>query len=251
MAYAETAQQVCDLLCAHRSIRRYTDQAISAQMVEQLLACGQMAASSSHVQAASVIRITDQTKRARLQQLCADQSYVTEAAEFWVFCADLHRAAQCVVRAGEKPDLGFTEQLLIATIDAALFAQNVVVAAESMGLGICYIGALRNHPEEVATLLSLPNQVFATFGLCLGYPAQDPICKPRLPSSVVCMENTYDDTHAAAHIASYDRVMQDYYLQRTGKTPAPDWSSTLVRKFARETRPHIRDFLHKRGLMKS
>ena len=64
-----------------------------------------------------------------------------------------------------------TEHFIIATVDVALSAQTTVIAAESMGLGICYIGALRNNPAEVSELLALPEHVYPVFGLCIGHPA--------------------------------------------------------------------------------
>ena len=110
---------------------------------------------------------------------------------------------------------GLTEQFIIATVDTALYAQNLVVAAESAGLGICYIGALRNDPARVTEILDLPQQVYPVFGMCLGYPDQDPEVKPRLPLSVVLKENGYNTDGEAEAIAAYDERMRAYYAART------------------------------------
>ena len=93
-------------------------------------------------------------------------------APFSVYCADLQRSAAACVAEGGTFSAGMTEHFIIATVDVALSAQNAVVAAESLGLGICYIGGIRNNPAEVSALLELPEQVYPVFGLCLGYPAQ-------------------------------------------------------------------------------
>ena len=93
---------------------------------------------------------------------------------------------------------GMTEQLLVATIDTALMAQNVAVAAESVGLGLCYVGGIRNHPEAVADLLKLPEHVYPVFGMSLGYPAQNPEVKPRLPLAAILKDDHYDDSDAPA-----------------------------------------------------
>lgn len=97
-------------------------------------------------------------------------TYVAQAAEFWVFCADFHRNQEVYPQA----QLGYAEQLLLGSIDTAIMAQNALVAAESLGLGGVYIGGLRNHIADVTTILALPEQVIPLFGLCLGYAAQNP-----------------------------------------------------------------------------
>ena len=107
-----------------------------------------------------------------------------------------------------------TEQLLVASVDAALIAQNVVVAAESEGLGICYIGGIRNNPQEVSELLNLPEHVYPAFGLCLGYPDQDPEVKPRLPLAAILKQDAYDDSDDEALVASFDDTMHQYYQER-------------------------------------
>ena len=85
-----------------------------------------------------------------------------------VFCADLNRSSMCCNWHDSKATEGFTEQFIISTVDTALLAQNVVIAAESAGLGICYIGAIRNNPQKATDLLELPKNVYPVFGLCLG-----------------------------------------------------------------------------------
>jgi nitroreductase len=69
-------------------------------------------------------------------------------------------------------------------------AQNVAIAAESEGLGICYIGGVRNNPQQISELLSLPDHVYPVFGMCLGYPAHQPDVKPRLPVEAILKEDS-------------------------------------------------------------
>ncbi|WP_438875237.1 nitroreductase family protein, partial [Bacillus cereus group sp. Bce033] len=88
---------------------------------------------------------------------------------FLVFCADMKRPTEAAERTGAKVVRGMTEQLLVASVDVALMAQNVAIAAESEGLGICYIGGIRNNPAAVSDLLRLPKHVYPVFGMCLGY----------------------------------------------------------------------------------
>ena len=128
-----------------------------------------------------------------------------------------------------------------------MFAQNLVVAAESAGLGICYIGGIRNNPAKASELLELPQSVYPVFGLCLGHPAQDPETKPRLPLSVILKENTYTDDKDKAEIDRYDKDVREYYRTRTGGKKEMSWSEQMSGLLGKESRPHMRGFLRDQG----
>ncbi|MGL5161602.1 MAG: oxygen-insensitive NADPH nitroreductase, partial [Plesiomonas shigelloides] len=164
-----------DLICSHRSIRQFTDRPISPEQLHAIIDSARAASSSSFLQLVSIIRITDPALRQQLVKLSGEQAYVAQAAEFLVFCADFNRNQQIYPQA----QLGFAEQLLTGSIDAALMGQNALLAAESLGMGGVFIGGLRNNIQAVTDLLHLPQHVLPLFGLCLGYPAQDPQQKPR------------------------------------------------------------------------
>lgn len=236
-----------ELLRAHRSIRKFEDRPLDDETVQQLVACGQAAATSSNVQAVSVIQVKSPERRQRLAELAGGQGYVASAGAFLVYCADLHRSAAACASQGGEFEPGMTEHFIIATVDVALSAQTTVVAAESMGLGICYIGGLRNNPAEVSELLQLPDQVYPVFGLCIGYPAQDPEVKPRLAVDAVLMQEVYDNQGQAGHIADYDKALSSYYQSRTGGTKNSNWSQEMKSLVGKESRPHMRGFLKDRG----
>lgn len=237
---------VIELLKSHRSIRKFTSRPITDELLKELVSAGQCAATSSNLQGVSVIRVRDTRVRRAMAELAGGQGYIEEAAEFLVFCADLHRSSWCCEQAGKTMVEGMTEHFMIATIDVALFAQNVVVAAESVGLGICYIGALRNDPQQISDLLKLPEQVYPVFGLCLGYPAQGPQCKPRLPLASIFMEESYQPVQAA-QIKQYDETMRAYYQQRTRGKLDRTWSQDMAALLGKESRPHMKAFLEGRG----
>ncbi|MDD2343285.1 MAG: oxygen-insensitive NADPH nitroreductase, partial [Tolumonas sp.] len=205
----------------------------------------QQAPSSSFLQAASIIRITDKTLRAQIMQLSAEQAYIAGAAEFLLFCADFNRHKQIVSDA----KTGFVEQLLIGATDAAMMGQNALVAAESLGLGGVYIGAVRNHPAEIGELLGLPELVIPLFGLCLGYPAQDPEVKPRLPRALVVHENRYQPLNKTL-LAQYDDQMRAYYASRTSNNKDQSWSSQITAILGREARPYMLNYLQQQGYCK-
>ena len=239
-----------DLLHSHRSIRRFTEVPVPDDTLTTIITAAQAAASSSFLQGVTIIRVTDGEKRAALREVAGGQRYVEDAPEFLVFCADLSRSMRCCEMHGGAAARGLTEQFIIATVDTALYAQNLVVAAESVGLGICYIGALRNDPARVTEVLGLPQQVYPVFGLCLGYPDQDPEVKPRLPVSVVLKENGYATEGEADSIAAYDEEMRAYYAARTSNQKAQGWSEQMAGLLGREGRPHMLEFLRAQGFIK-
>ncbi|MGP7732680.1 oxygen-insensitive NADPH nitroreductase [Oceanimonas smirnovii] len=232
-----------ELMRAHRSIRKFTQEAITPEQLSAIMAAAQSASSSSFLQASSVIRITDTALRQQVMALCGNQDYVGSAAEFWVFCADFHRHLHWVPNART----GFAEQLLIGAIDTALMGQNALTAAESLGLGGVFIGAVRNEPVALSELLGLPKGVIPLFGLCLGHPDQDPEPKPRLPASMMFMENGYQPEHSDAVMADYDAQVRHYYQTRTGGKKDTSWTGQIGETLAREARPFMFEFLQRQG----
>lgn len=237
-------------LKAHCSIRKYADRTIPEATLKALIEAGQHASTSSFIQAVSVINVTDQSLRQQLAELCGNQPYVASASHFLVFCADLHRNQQRVSELGSSADFSWTEQFLAASVDVALFAQNVVIAAESLDLGTCYIGGIRNNPDAVSDLLSLPELVYPVFGLCLGYPAQQPLGKPRLPLETVLFENRYSDlSQQKKSLDAYDETIKAYYQERSAGKLQMSFSQQMEKQSATQSRLFMQEFLRARGFM--
>lgn len=241
--------KVVEILKAHRSIRKFTPEPVSQDIVEELIRAGQCAATSSFIQACTVIQVTEPGTREKLCEAAAGQLYVKDSPVFLVFCADMHRHQLACDMHGEKMLSGFTEQFLTASVDCALFAQNVLVAAESLGLGVCYIGAIRNKIAEVDSLLELPDKVYPVFGMCIGYPDQAPEIKPRLPIEVVLKQQHYTDYQDQNLISDYDKRVRSYYRTRTGGTKESSWSEQISEMLVKEARPHMLGFLRSKGFL--
>ncbi len=238
---------VIDLLKSHRSIRKFTDRAIAPELFANLVAAGQAAATSSFLQGATIVRITNSESRSKIAKLAGNQSYVELAAEFMIFCADLKRAGNYCAEYEKSFAGDYTEHFIIATVDVALMAQSMVAAAESVGLGICYIGGIRNDPAQVAEVLQLPKGVYPVFGLCLGYPDQNPEVKPRLPLSVVLKQEIYNEEGDKEAIADYDEKIRAYYRTRTGGGHGISWTEQVSSLLSEKSRPHMKDFLAGQG----
>ena len=233
------------LIRQHRSIRKFTDEPIAEGHIEQIMLAAQAAATSSHMQCVSVVQVNDKDKREQLAHLTGEQKYVAEAANFFVFCADFYRHAAV----SPKAKFGFVEQLLTASIDAGIAAQNALLAAQSLGLGGVYIGGIRNHPIEVVELLDLPEHVFPLFGLCLGHPAQQPGLKPRLPLSMFLHQDSYQP-FSNETLLSYDQQMRSYYQSRSSNAKEASWTQAVQEKYSKESRPFMMDCLHQQGFAK-
>jgi nitroreductase len=178
----------------HRSVRAFRPDPLPAGTIETLVAAAQSAPTSSNLQTWSVVAVEDPGRRARLAEFSARQGFIREAPLFLVWCADLSRLGRIgAARGAALTGLDYLEMYMVALIDAALAAQNAVVAAESLGLGTVYVGALRNKPAEVAAELSLPANCMGAFGLSVGWPdpARVTEAKPRLPQSIVLHRETY------------------------------------------------------------
>ena len=133
--------------------------------------------------------------------------------------------------------------MLLGTIDAALAAQNAVVALESLGLGSVYIGGIRNDIEGVAKELGLPPQVYPVFGLCVGYPSteQPAKVKPRLPQEAVLHQETYSASGEEGVLAEYDARLGAFY-QREGMK-ASGWSEQVISRLRSVSSLHGREEL--------
>jgi nitroreductase len=213
----------------HRSVRAYSARPLPPGTLTQLIAAAQSASTSSNLQTWSVVAVADAERRARLAQLAGNQPHVRGAPLCLVWLADLSRiAAAATVNAARAEGLEFLESLLLGVIDAALAAQNAVVALEAMGMSCVYIGGIRNHSDQVATELALPPRVFPVFGLCVGYadPTRPAAVKPRLSQSAVLHQEQYQTEQQAAPVAAYDGLLAGFYASQ--RMPPARWSEQCV-----------------------
>ena len=206
----------------HRSIRQFEDKPLTNEQIKAIVSSAQAASTSSFIQAYSIIGIKDVEKKKKLAELAGNQEYVLKNGHFFIFCADLHRHRFIAEQEGKKVNQSIesTEKFMVALIDAALAAQNAAIAAESMGLGICYIGGIRNKLDEVKALLKTPDRVIPLFGMAVGYPAKLTDQKPRLPFEHVYHEEEYEQDQAvyARQLKEYDELISNYYTNApTGK----------------------------------
>ena len=218
-------------LLDHRSVRGFLPDPVPAGMLETLIAAAQSAATSSNMQLWSAIAISDPAKRKVLAEIAGNQKHIEQCPLYIAWIADLsrnERLSEAEQTAFET--LPWLETFMVACIDAALAAQNAVVAAQSLGLRTVYIGAMRNDPVRVAELLGLPPRAFVVFGLCVGYP--DPAAKnevkPRLPQSTVLHHERYNAATEAKDRPIYDTEMSKFSTRN--EMQAMTWTQRVLNR---------------------
>lgn len=243
------SNEVIQVMSAHRSIRKFTEQNVSEEQVEMITDAARWASSSHHVQAYSMIVIRNPNTKKTLAELTGNQKWVEQCPVFLVFCADYHRIAEASGSHDQSLEIGGAEQLLVSAVDTALVAQNVLLAAESLGLGGVMIGGIRNQPEQVSKLLKLPTHTFPVMGMCIGYPDQDIEQKPRLPKEASVFYETYDVSIVPQALTNYNELMSKYYQSRSSNAKKETWSSQMAAYMGKPNRPHMNEFLQKQGFL--
>ncbi|NLJ65673.1 MAG: NADPH-dependent oxidoreductase [Clostridiales bacterium] len=234
----------------HRTIREYKDQKVPNEVFEQLMEVARHTASSTGMQACSIIRITDPEMKKKIAKVC-NQEYVARATELLIFIVDQYRNSQiakeknCLAENAKDMDrffAGFT--------DACIMVQNLVTAAESMGLGTVYLGSILNDPEKICELLKLPELTFPVIGLGIGYPNQNPQLKPRMEMKIRVFDNTYRVFESYLdEIKEYDEEMRTYYDLRDPDRSVDSFSNQVVARFnqANPKRQEILNVVRKKG----
>jgi FMN reductase (NADPH) len=245
-----------ELIHCHGSVRQYKPDPVPHELVEMIVAAAQRCSTSSNLQMYSVVAVTDAAKRVRLAELCGNQAHIAQAPVFLAWCADLSRLERACQLRGYKQVTEYVENFLLAAIDAVIAAQTATLAAESLGLGICYIGSLRNQPREVIDLLALPRLVFPVTGLTVGWPAAAPALRPRLSMRAVLHWEMYDQSGEDEALREYDRAMIATGIYEGRQVPAPGkpesmenygWMEHSARRVSQPTRTFLRQVLSQQG----
>lgn len=176
-------------LLSHRSIRRYEEKPVEEEILEQIVEAVQAAPNWVNLQHVSIIMIKDKEKREQFSRMCGDQKQITQATVFLVFCADFFRTWLACQKYGQGIEdvVNQIDNLIVGANEVGIALGTAVAAAESFDLGTVPIGDIRLRAMEAVRELALPRYVVPMLGLCIGYPAEDPGCKRRLPKEAVCL----------------------------------------------------------------
>lgn len=191
--------EILQALHARKSVRVFTEENISAKDRESILNAALQAPSAGCQLLYTILDITDQAKKEKLAELCDHQPFIAKAKLVLIFCGDCQKWLSFYEEAGLSPRRPGTGDLLLAVEDALIAAQNAVTAAESLGIGSCYIGDVMEHAEEMKRLLNLPSYVYPACMAVFGHPSrqQKERKKPeRFELSDIVCENVYREKNS-------------------------------------------------------
>lgn len=177
----------------HRSVRRYKPTPVDEKLLERILEAGTRASNTGNMQLYSMIVTTDPEIKRQLAPCHFGQPMVTEAPVVITFCADVHRFSRWCRQREAEPQYDNFVWFVNGVIDTILASQNVVLAAESEGLGICYLGTTTYNASEIAQVLDLPQGVIPVTTVTMGYPDSMPPLTDRLPLEGVVHREKYRD----------------------------------------------------------
>lgn len=215
----------------HRTIREFKNESIPAEIFEQLMEVARRTATSTGMQACSIIRVTDFETRKRIAEVCK-QEYVARAPELLIFIVDNYRNWQIAREKGYfEESAKDMDRFFSAFTDACLTAQNVVNTAEAMGLGTVFLGSILNDSARLCEILELPELTFPVVGLGIGYPNQNPQLKPRMDMKLRVFENRYTRfDNYLEEIKNYDEEMTTYYDLRNANRRVDCFSDQVAAK---------------------
>ena len=203
----------------HRAIRAFKDQTLSEEQLTTLYEVARHTATSMFMQQFSILHITDEEKR---KQMGNDDGR-------------LHTM-----------DIFFQ-----ALQDTMLAVQNVINAAESMGLGIVPLGTVNDDPKAMLKVLDLPELTYPALGLQVGVPDQEPQLKPRLPLEFTTFENEYPRDFEVSELKDYDEIVQTYYDLRDANRRIDSFTNQINGKKLnthQNKRDDIVEAIHSQGL---
>ena len=232
-----------------RSVRAFSGAPIPPEARQAILEAAAQAPSAGCQQLYTILDIQDPDLKAALVKTCDNQPFIAQAELVLVFCADCRKWYHAFKAAGCEPRNPGVGDLLLAVSDANIAAQNAVTAAESFGIGSCYIGDIMENCEQQRKLLNLPEYVFPAAMLVFGYPTQQQKdrAKPRRAEMEhIVHENGYRDMDAEelkqlfsirAEQISYEEYMKRFCDRK--------FNSEFSREMSRSVGEYLKDFLHK------
>lgn len=182
-----------DTLLNHRTIRKYKEDPIPDVILQYILEAGTRASTTGNMQVYSIVATTEKGIKEELAPCHFNQPMVKQAPVVLTFCADFNRFNQWCRLRGAEPGYDNFLSFFTAAIDALLVAQNVCIAAEDAGLGICYLGTTTYTAGKIIEVLNLPKGVVPVTTVTLGYPDEDPELTDRLPLEAVVHWEKYGD----------------------------------------------------------
>jgi nitroreductase len=215
----------------HRSIRKFKTKRVPRRLINLITEAGQRAPAACGMQAYSFVLITDLRVREEIFKAVGRQECMEQAPTWIIICADLARQLELFKFLGVKTRFGPLGKFIPSVVDAILAAQNIVVAAESLGLGTVFIGTIWESMKTVAQILKTPKDVLPILILCLGYPDEAPPKRPRWPREAVLHENHYAMPSEEVMREYYEKANEELMKMAYFRKGVKNWAEHWQRKF--------------------
>lgn len=183
-----------ETILKHRSVRKFKSTRIEAEKLEAIYQAISRASNTGNMQIYSVIATTNDDLKSRLcKEAHFNQQMVVQAPLILTFCADLNRFNKWCYKNDAQPGYDNFLSFYTSSVDAIIAAQNACIAAEELGLGICYLGTTNYNATEIINILELPKYVVPVTTVVVGYPDENNGLTDRLPLDSVIHEEKYKD----------------------------------------------------------
>jgi len=215
------------------SVRDFEHREVTEEVTKQILLAGICAPSAGNIQPRTFIVVQDESVREQLYELCESQAFMKDAPLWIVICADVHRHLKAAKLTGVEYNFTGILPFTFSVLDVALSLENMVIAAETLGLGSVIIGSVIEHPEQAKQILKLPPHCLALSILCIGYPKKKPSRREKWSYDVIVGKNAYRDINKN-NVAEYWKrfILSD--LKRSNKRASMNMVEKLLKEGKRE-----------------
>lgn len=241
--------ETLSLLHRHRSQRAFSDAPIDDAQLNAIVEAAYRGPTSVNGQQVSLVVVREAGRRARIAEIAGGQPWIAKAPVFIAVVIDFHKTAEGARLAGETQCIqGSVEGLLLGAVDAGIALDRLMVAAQSLGLGIVPIGGIRRDPQAMIELLGLPPQTFPVVGVAIGHVAVEASQKPRLPLASFRHDEHYASDHLAQQIKDYDLELMHYW-QDIGRADGAPWSSNTAGIYKQVYFPNVKPVAARQGFV--
>jgi nitroreductase len=220
-----------DYIFQRKSIRKFKKKRVPRKLINKIVEAGQRAPTGCGMQTYSFILITDDKIREEIYKSIGKQKCMGEAPTWIIVCADMARQLKLFEVLGVKTEMGPLSKFVPAVVDAALVAENMVIAAEMLGLGSVFIGSVWEAMKKIAEILGLPRNVLPIVLVCLGYQDESPPLRPRWPLEAVLHENKYKMPTKALMMSYYEKANKQLVEMKYFPKGVHNWAEHWQRKF--------------------
>lgn len=242
---------VTDIMDEHRVCRKYLDKQVPQKLLERILMSAIRSPSSINGQSVSYIVVEDSIKKEEIAKLCGRNPHIIEAPVFILFAMDFYRGQKaCEKHNAIMKIQASIDSIMVGSVDCGIALSTAIMTAESLGLGTCPIGSVRDNADAISEILNLPPYVFGVVGLTLGYSAETMPLKPRFPYNTLVHKESYKREGVEEAITDFDKEVLKYNeeIQETYPHRAQhSWSEFISYKLKEISNPRLKDLLREKG----